>query len=155
TPLERNRVGLNFSVDEGDVAKIREIRILGAQAFDEEDLLDEMALTTPGWLTWYTKNDQYSRQKLAADLERLRSFYLNQGYLDFNIESTQVSISPDKSDIHITVTVTEGKQYTVSGVELAGEFVLPEDELKQLITIKPGEVFSRERLAATTKAISD
>ena len=110
TPLERNRVGINFKVDEGGVAKIRQIRIVGARAFEEEDLLDEMQLTTPGWLTWYTKNDQYSRQKLSADLETLRSWYLNQGYLDFNIDSTQVSITPDKQDIYITVNITEGEK---------------------------------------------
>ncbi|OPZ05225.1 MAG: Outer membrane protein assembly factor BamA precursor [Alphaproteobacteria bacterium ADurb.BinA305] len=155
TPLERNRVGINFKVDEGGVAKIRQIRIVGARAFEEEDLLDEMQLTTPGWLTWYTKNDQYSRQKLSADLETLRSWYLNQGYLDFNIDSTQVSITPDKQDIYITVNITEGEKYTVTGVRFTGDLILPESEYQALTKIRPGETFSRERLTETTKAITD
>jgi outer membrane protein insertion porin family len=108
TPLERNRVGVNFAVVEGEIAKIRQINIIGASAIAESDLLDLMVLRTPGWLTWYTKNDQYSKQKLSGDLETLRSFYLDRGYLEFNIESTQVSISPDKQDIYITINITEG-----------------------------------------------
>ncbi|ATE59997.1 outer membrane protein assembly factor BamA [Thauera sinica] len=155
TPLERNRVGINFAVDEGDVAKIHEIRIIGAKAFDEDDLIAQMQLTTPGWLTWYTKNDQYSRQKLSADLETLRSFYLNRGYLDFNIDSTQVSITPDKKDIYITLNITEGEKYSVTGVRFTGDLILPESEYLAMAKIKPGETFSRERLTETTKAITD
>lgn len=155
TPLERNRVGINFNVDEGDVARIRQVSIVGAKAFDEDDLLERFQLTTPGWLTWYTKNDQYSRQKLSADLENLRSFYLDRGYLDFNIDSTQVSITPDKKDIYITVNITEGERYTVTGVRFTGDLILPESEYLALATIKPGEIFSRERLTETTKAITD
>lgn len=155
TPLERNRVGITFSVDEGDIAKIRQINIVGAKSYREKDLLELFKLTTPGWLTWYTKNDQYSKQKLSGDLETLRSWYLDRGYLEFNIESTQVSISPDKQDIYITINVSEGDQYTVSGVKLAGELLLPEDQLVKLVTIKPGKLFSREEVTATTKAISD
>ena len=102
TPLERNRVAVTFTLDEGEVAKIRQINIVGNQSFAEKDLLDQFVLRTPGMMTWYTKNDQYSRQKLQGDLETLRSFYLNRGYLDFNIESTQVSITPDRKDIYIT-----------------------------------------------------
>ncbi|WP_287365622.1 outer membrane protein assembly factor BamA [Thauera sp.] len=155
TPLERNRVGINFNVEEGDVAKIRQIAIVGAKAYDEDDLLEQMQLTTPGWLTWYTKNDQYSRQKLSADLETLRSFYLNQGYLDFNIDSTQVSITPDKQDIYITVNITEGEKYTVSGMRFTGDLVLPESEYLAMSQLRPGDTFSRERLTETTKAITD
>ena len=155
TPLERNRVGINFNVEEGDVAKIRQISIVGAKAYDEDDLLEQMQLTTPGWLTWYTKNDQYSRQKLSADLETLRSFYLNQGYLDFNIDSTQVSITPDKQDIYITVNITEGEKYTVSGMRFTGDLVLPESEYLAMSQLRPGDTFSRERLTETTKAITD
>jgi outer membrane protein insertion porin family len=155
TPLERNRVGINFAVEEGDVAKIRQINIVGAKAFEEDELLDQMQLRTPGWLTWYTKNDQYSRQKLSADLETLRSFYLDRGYLDFNIDSTQVSITPDKKDIYITVNITEGERYTVTGVRFTGELVLPESEYLALTQIRPGETFSRARLTETTKAITD
>ncbi len=155
TPLERNRVGINFSVDEGEISKIKQINIVGAKAYSEKDLLDLFVLRTPGWMTWYTKNDQYSKQKLAGDLETLRSHYLDRGYLEFNIDSTQVSISPDKQDIYITVNVSEGQQYTVSSVKLGGEPLLPEDELRKLVTIKPGVIFSREALTETTKKISD
>jgi outer membrane protein insertion porin family len=155
TPLERNRVGVNFAVSEGDIAKIKQINIIGTSAFSESDLLDLMALRTPGWLTWYTKNDQYSKQKLSGDLEKLRSHYLDRGYLEFNIDSTQVSISPDKQDIYITVNITEGERYSVSSVKLAGQLLLPEEELTKLVLIKPGEVFSREKMTDTTKAISE
>jgi outer membrane protein insertion porin family len=155
TPLERNRVGINFAVEEGDVAKIRQINIVGAQAFKEKDLLDLFALRTPGLMTWYTKNDQYSKQKLSADLETLRSFYLDRGYIEFNIDSTQVSITPDKKDIYLTINISEGEKFTVSSVKLAGELLLPEEELRKMVTIKPGEVFSREKLTESTKRISD
>ena len=155
TPLERNRVGINFTVDEGEVAKIKQINIVGNQAFKEKELLKQFVLTTPGWITWYTKNDQYSRQKLAGDLETLRSYYLDRGYLEFNVDSTQVSITPDKHDIYITVSISEGPKYTVSDVKLAGDMIVPEDELKKLVTVKPGEVFSRAALTESTKAISD
>ena len=155
TPLDRNRVAINFSVDEGEVAKIARINIVGNRAFTEDALLDLFVLTTPGWFTWYTKNDQYSRQKLSADLETLRSFYLDRGYLDFNIESTQVSITPDKRHIYITVNISEGEKYTVRDVTLSGDFVVPKEELEKLVQIKPGETFSRKKLTDTTKAITD
>lgn len=155
TPLERNRVGINFTIEEGQAAKIRQINLVGAKAFSEKELLSQFELTTPGWFTWYSKNDQYSRQKLSADLEKLKSFYMNQGYLEFNVESTQVSISPDKQDVYITVNIVEGERYQVSSVKLAGDFAIGEDELKKLVTVKPGDVFSRERLNESTKAISD
>lgn len=155
TPLERNRVALNFAVEEGEIAKIRQISIVGANAFKEKDLLDLFVLRTPGWFTWYTKNDQYSKQKLSADLETLRSFYLDRGYLEFNIESTQVSITPDKQDIYITISIHEGSQYKVSSVKLAGELLVPEEELQKLVKIKPGMLFSRERVTESTKAISE
>jgi outer membrane protein insertion porin family len=155
TPQERNRVAVNFTVEEGDVAKIANINIVGAQAFSEKALITEMQLSTPGWLTWYTKNDQYSKQKLQADLETLRSYYTNRGYLEFTVESTQVSITPDKEDIYITVNIAEGPKYTFSDVRLAGELLLPEAELLRLITVKPGDVYSREKLTQSAKAISD
>src|SRR5262249_50156998 len=120
TPLERNRVGINIAVTEGEVAKIRGINIVGAHAFSESELVSLFVLRTPGWLTWYTKHDRYAREKLPADLEPRRSFYQNRGYLDFAIESPQVSIPPDRHDIYITVNVTEGERYTVSDVQLSG-----------------------------------
>jgi len=155
TPLERNRVAISFAVTEGEVAKIRSINIVGAHAFPESELLGQFVLRTPGWLTWYTKHDQYSRQRLSADLETLRSYYLDRGYIDFNIDSTQVSISPDRRDIFITVNVTEGEKYTVSEVRVGKQNVVPQDELDKLVSLKPGEVFSRQRLVETQKAISE
>lgn len=155
TPLERNRVSINFNVDEGDAAKIKEINIVGAQAFREKDLLALFQLQTPNWISWYTKNDQYSKQKLAADLETLRSHYLNRGYLEFNIESTQVSISTDKKEIYISISLTEGERYVVSSVKLAGDLLLPEADFKKAMQVKPGDIFSREKLNESTKAISE
>jgi outer membrane protein insertion porin family len=155
TPLDRNRVAVTFVIDEGEVAKIKKINIVGNASVPEKELLDQFVLRTPGLMTWYTKNDQYSRQKLQADLESLRSYYLNRGYLDFNIDSTQVSITPDKRDIYITVNITEGEIYTVSDVKLGGETLVPEAELMKLVAIKPGEPFSREKLADSTKKITD
>src|SRR5687767_9875897 len=138
TPLERNRVGINIAVTEGEVAKIRGINIVGAEAFPENQLLGLFVLRTPGWLTWYTQADRYSRERLGADLETLRSFYLNRGYLDFSLESTQVSITPDRRDIYITVNIVEGETYTVSEVSLAGQLLLPREELEKLIQLKRG-----------------
>jgi outer membrane protein insertion porin family len=155
TPLERNRVGVNFAIDEGEVAKIRQINLVGAQTFKEKDLLDLFALRTPNWISWYTKNDQYSKQKLSADLETLKSYYHDRGYLEFDIESTQVSISADKKDVYITINVKEGEKYTVSAVKLTGELTLPEEELRKMVTIRPGEVFSRTKLTESTKQIND
>jgi outer membrane protein insertion porin family len=155
TPLEHNRVGVSFSINEGEVTKIRQISIIGNKVFKEKELLQLFVLQTPGWLTWYTKNDQYSKQKLSGDLESLRSHYLNNGYLEFDINSTQVSITPDKKDIYITISLTEGEKYTVSEVKLGGETLLPQAELQRLIRLKPGDTFSREKLTESTKQISD
>lgn len=155
TPLERNRVGITFGVDEGEIAKIRQINIVGNKAFKEKDLLALFNLRTPGWLTWYTKNDQYSKQKLSGDLETMRSWYLDRGFIEFNIDSTQVSISPDKQDIYITVNISEGEAYSVSAVKLAGELLLTEEQLLKMVSIKPGSLFSRQEVTATTKAISE
>ena len=155
TPLERNRVALNFAVTEGEVARIRRINIVGARAFPEDELLGLFVLRTPGWLTWYTRHDQYSRQRLSADLEALRSHYLDRGYLDFTIESTQVSITADRKDIFITVNVAEGEKYTVSEVRIGGQMLVPREELEKLLRIAPGDVFSRQRLVESQKAISE
>ena len=155
TPMTRNRVSLTFNVNEGEVAHIREITIVGAKAFPEKLLQEQLQLNTPTWFSWYTKNDQYSKQKLSGDLETLRSYYQDRGYLEFAVESTQVSISPDKQDIFITINITEGEQYKVSDVKMAGQFVVPEAELRKLITLKPGDTFSREKVTTSSKAISD
>ena len=155
SPLERNRVAVRFDIEEGAVSKIRSINIVGNQAFSMDDLRAEFLLTTPNWMSWWNKDDQYSKQKLNADLEALRSFYLNRGYLEFNIDSTQVSITPDKKDIYITVNVTEGEKYTISEVKLAGDTIVPDAEIQQLITVKKGDTFSREKITESSKAISD
>jgi outer membrane protein insertion porin family len=155
SPLERNRVAVKFEIEEGVVAKIRDINIVGNNAYTTDDLRAEFLLTTPNWMSWWNKDDQYSKQKLTADLETLKSFYMNQGYLEFSIDSTQVSISPDKQDIYITVNVTEGEKYTISDVKLAGELQVPEEELKSLVKINKGDTFNRQLVTETSKAISD
>jgi outer membrane protein insertion porin family len=155
TPIERNRVNLTFTVTEGDPARIREMRIVGNRAFSEKTLTDLFDLDTGGWLSWYTKSDRYARAKLNADLEALRSFYLQRGYLEFRIDSTQVAISPDKKDISIVINVTEGERYVVSGVRLAGDYLGKEEEFKTLVKIRPGEPYNGDLVAETTKAFTD
>ncbi|WP_028219498.1 outer membrane protein assembly factor BamA [Paraburkholderia oxyphila] len=155
TPIDRNRVGLLFSVVEGPSAKIRQINFIGNKTYSTSTLLGEMQLSTPNWFSWYTKNDLYSKEKLTGDLENVRSYYLNHGYLEFNIDSTQVSISPDKKDMYLTIGIHEGEPYKISGIHLAGNLLDREAELNKLIKIKPGDRFSAEKLQATTKAIVD
>ncbi|HKA39656.1 MAG TPA: outer membrane protein assembly factor BamA [Burkholderiales bacterium] len=155
TPLERNRVAINFNIEEGGIAKIRQISIIGAKDFSESELVGQFVLRTPGLLTWLSKHDQYSREKLSADLETLRSFYLDRGYLEFTIDSTQVSITPDKQDIYITIGITEGNKYTVSAVRVGGELLISEKEIRDLIKIKPGDVFARARVTESTKLIAE
>ncbi len=155
TPLERNRVAITIDISEGMVTKIQQIGIVGNHAFTDKELLKTFSLSTPTMFSFLTKNDQYSRQKLASDLEGLRSFYQNRGYLEFNIDSTQVSITPDKQSIYITINITEGKKYTVSGYKLAGKLVVDEQELRGLIGIKPGDVFSRQVITDSSKKITD
>ena len=140
TPIERNRVNITFTMTEGDAARIREIRIVGAKAFNESTLLSQFEASPSGWLSWYTKGDRYSRAKLNADLETLRAWYLNRGYLEFAIESTQVTISPDKQDISITITIREGQVFTVTGVRLEGNFLGREDEFRALVSVVPGQI---------------
>jgi len=155
TPIERNRVNLTFSVVEGDVAKIKEIHITGNKAFSESTLLGLFDLDTGGWLSFYTKSDRYSRTKLNADIETLRSYYLSRGYLEFKVDTTQVAISPDKQSIAITLNVTEGERFIVSGVKLEGNYLGKEEEFKSLVTIKPGEPYNADAVAETTKAFTD
>ncbi len=155
TPVERNQVAIYFNIDEGPVAKIQEINFIGNEVFSESTLKGEMQLKTGGWLSWYSKDNLYSKQKLTADLETIRSYYLNRGYLEFVIESTQVSITPDKKGIYLTVSIREGKKFTVKDVRLAGETLGKEAELMQLIVLKPGDTFSSARLTESTKAIAE
>jgi outer membrane protein insertion porin family len=155
TPLERNRVSLTFTIDEGEVSKIVDINIIGATAFSESTLLKEFELTTGGWLSWFTKDDQYSKQKLSGDLEKLRSYYLNRGYLEFNIDSTQVSITPDKEKIYIGVNISEGPVYKLGDIKFAGELKITEEEMRSLLLFKPGETFSRQKIVDSVKSIND
>ncbi len=155
TPLERNQVAVYFNIDEGPVAKIQEINFIGNDVFSESTLKSEMQLKTGGWLSWYSKDNLYSKQKLTADLENIRSYYLNRGYLEFVIESTQVSITPDKKGIYLTISIREGNKFTVKDVRLAGELLGKEAELMQLVTLKPGDTFSSAKLTESTKAIAE
>ncbi|WP_284213173.1 outer membrane protein assembly factor BamA [Comamonas jiangduensis] len=155
TPIERNRVNLTFSVTEGDAAKINDIRIVGNKAFSESTLKKQFDQDTGGWLSWYTKSNRYARSKLNADLETLRSYYLQRGYLDFRIDSTQVAISPDKQKISLVVNVHEGEKFVVSGVELEGNYLGRDDEFKSLVKIRPGQAYNADLVAETTKAFSD
>lgn len=155
TPIERNRVNITFAVDEGDVARIKRINIIGNKAFSDSELRGLLNLSTPGWFTWYTKADQYSKQKLSGDIETLRSFYLNRGYLEMQVESTQVSITPDKKDIYITINIHEGDKFTVGDVKLEGEMLGRAQELKDLMQLKKGNVYSGEKLADSIKKISE
>ena len=155
TPIDRNRVNLTFTITEGGPAKIAQIGIVGNKAFSESTLRDQFSLDTGGWMSWYTKADRYSRTKLNADLEALRSYYLARGYLEFRIESTQVEMSEDKQQMFITINVTEGERFVVSGVKLQGNFLGKDDEFKSLVKIKPGQPYNAETVAETTKAFTD
>jgi outer membrane protein insertion porin family len=155
-PLERNRVAVSLDIAEGAVASISQINIVGNKAFTEKKLLSQLQSSTGGWFSFFTKDDQYSKQKLAADIETLRSFYLDQGYLKFTVDSSQVSITPDKKDVYVTINITEGEPYTIQEVQLTGDFgVVPEADLRKLITLKADDAFSRGKLTATAKAISE
>jgi outer membrane protein insertion porin family len=155
TPGARNQVAIFFNIDEGPSAKIKDINFIGNKAFSESTLRGEMQLQTGGWLSWYSKNDLYSKQKLTADLETIRSYYLNRGYLEFVIESTQVSITPDKKDIYLTISIREGNKFTMKNISLAGELLGKEKEFQSLLTVKSGQTFSSAKLAESTKAISE
>lgn len=155
TPVERNQVAVYFNIDEGPTAKIQAIKFIGNQEFGESTLTGMMQLKTGGWLSWYSKDNLYSKQKLTADLETIRSYYLNRGYLEFTITSTQVSITPDKKGIYLTIGVKEGQKFTVKDVRLAGDLLGKEDELMQLITLKSGDTYSSAKLTESTKAIAE
>ena len=155
TPVDRNRVKLTFTVSEGGPSKIKEIRITGNQNFSEGTLKDQFNLDVGGWLSWYTKSDRYSRTKLNADLEALRSYYLSRGFLEFRIDSTQVAISSDKQDISVAINVTEGERFVVSAVKLEGNYLGKEDEFKALVKIGLGQPYNAETVAETNKAFTD
>ncbi len=155
TPLDRNRVRLSIVVDEGEAASISSIRFVGNRIMDDETLQEQMQLTTSGWMSWYTKSNLYSREKLAADIEAIRSYYLNNGYLDFKVDSVQVSIAPNKQDIFITINMTEGEQYHITGVELTGDMLGLQKDLEQLIEVEPGSIYNAEVINTASTAITD
>lgn len=152
--LDRNRVEISIVIDEGKAAKIRHINLIGNDSFTDEEILDEWESDTTNWLSWYRRDDQYSREKLAGDLEKLNAWYLDRGHLDFNVDSTQVTLSPDRRDVFITAGITEGDVYTVSDVKVVGDTVLPQEEIERLVLIKPGQTFSRRLIELTSDAIT-
>jgi len=155
TPQERNRVNVTIEIIEGEIAKIKQINIVGNESFTDSQLIKKFELRTASVLSILTKKDRYSRQKLQADLESLRSFYQDQGFLDFKIESTQVSITPDKKDIYVTINISEGNKYTVSNFSIKGKLTVPEAELLPLVSIRPGEAYSRRQVSASRKSLAD
>jgi outer membrane protein insertion porin family len=155
TPLERNRVAVTMAIEEGEAARIAQIRILGNSQFTEKQLLDQISLSTPTWLSWYTKSDRYARERLASDLEALRSFYLNRGFLEFSVDSTQVSIGSEREDVFVTISISEGERYTVTGHRFSGNTLGRDDELDRLFRLRAGETFSGEKLVESTRAMAD
>jgi outer membrane protein insertion porin family len=155
TPIERNRVNLSFAVIEGDIAKIKSIRVVGNKAFSEDTLLGLLDSDTGGWLSWYTKSNRYVRSKLNADVETLRSHYLSRGYLEFVVDSTQVVISPNKQDISVTINISEGERFIVSKVKLAGNLLEKDAEFQALVKIQVGAPYNANEVSQTTKAFTD
>lgn len=153
TPVVHNRVNIQITVKEGQVAKIQQIRFIGNHTFSDETLLEKMTLSTGGWFSFYTQDNQYSRQKLAADIETLRAYYLDRGYINFNLNSAQVSITPDKKGIYITLNLTEGEKYTISSTQLVGNLIVPAEELNSKITLKSGDIYSQKIVGANVEAI--
>src|SRR5690349_18700137 len=139
-----NRVKIKVDIKEGNRAKIRQINIVGNTRFKPKEILDSLELKTPNWLSWYRQDDRYSRESLQGDLEKVRNFYMDRGYANFNIESTQVTIAPEKEDMFITVNVHEGDVFKLADIKLAGTFVVPKAELEQLLLVSPGQIFNRK-----------
>jgi outer membrane protein insertion porin family len=155
TPLERNRVNVTFTMTEGDAARIKDIRIAGNTVFSESTLLNLFELTPSGLMTWYSKTDRYSRTKLNADLEKLRAYYVNRGYLEFAIESTQVTISPDKQTISVAISIKEGQPYTVTSVRLEGDYLGKEKEFQAFVLLRTGQPYRGDAVTDTTKRFQD
>ncbi|MFK7604631.1 MULTISPECIES: outer membrane protein assembly factor BamA [unclassified Pseudomonas] len=153
-PEPRNRVALKVNINEGTVASIQHINVVGNTVFPEDDLVDLFELKTTNWLSFFKNDDKYAREKLSGDLERLRSYYLDRGYINMDIASTQVSITPDKKNVYITVNVNEGEKYNVGEVKLSGDLKVPEDQIKSLLLVQPGQVFSRKLMTTTSELIT-
>ena len=153
-PAPRNRIALRIVIDEGTVASIQHINVVGNTVFSDEELASQFQLKPGNWLSFFKNDDQYAREKLSGDLERLRSWYLDHGYINMNINSTQVSLTPDKKHVFITVNISEGARYTVRHVTLAGDLKVPQEQLEQLVLVKPGQIFSRKVMTDTTNLIT-
>ncbi len=153
-PEPRNRVTINIDVDEGTVAAIKHINVVGNTVFTDEELADEFELRTTGWLSFFTNDDKYSKEKLTGDLETLTSYYMDRGYLQFRIDSTQVSVSPNKKEVYITANITEGEIFTVSKVDLSGDLVLPETDLRRFLLVADGQVFSQQMVTSTEETLT-
>ena len=154
TELDRNRVRISIVIDEGDVAEIRHINIVGNETFSDKEIQDDFESDIPPFWKFWSKDGQYSREKLSGDIEKLRSYYLDRGYVDFNVESTQVSIGPDKENIYITANVVEGEVYSVDDVQITGDLVIDEGTLRRLIVVQPGEIFSRKKVEQSVQNIT-
>lgn len=154
TRLDRNRVDVAIAIKEGKAAKIRHVNLVGTEKFDRDDILDTWESHESNWMSWYRRDDQYSKEKLSGDIEKLNSWYLDRGYVDFNLDSTQVSISPDKRDMFITAAVTEGEQYKISEIKVSGDTILPQADIERLVIPKAGDTFSRALLEFSTDAIT-
>jgi outer membrane protein insertion porin family len=154
TELPGNKVDVVVDIKEGKRAKIEMINLVGNNTFKEKDVLGSLELKTPNWLSWYKQDDRYSRESLTGDLEKLRSYYMDRGYANFQIESTQVAIAPEKDDMYITVNVNQGDVFKVSEIKLAGTMVVPEEQLRKLLLIQPGDIFSRKAVTNTQQLMS-
>ena len=154
TTLDRNRVDVKITIAEGKAAKIRDINIVGNNVYPDAQIREGWESGTSNWLSWYRRDDQYSREKISGDLEKLSNYYLDRGYVDFNVESTQISMSPTKQDMFITANVTEGDIYKISEVKVSGETILPQEQIEGLVLVKPGQTFSRALLELTTDSIT-
>ena len=155
TPMERNRVSVTFTMTEGDAARISDVRIVGATVVSQSKLLELFELTPSGWFTWYSKSDRYSRTKLNSDLEKLRAWYINRGYLEFAIESTQVTISPDKQTISVAISIKEGQPYTVTSVRLEGDYLGKEEEFRSFVLLRPGQPYRGDAVTETSRRFQD
>ena len=154
SPLDRNRVDVTITVKEGKAAKIRHVNLVGTETFENKDILENWESKESNWLSWYRRDDQYSKEKLSGDVEKLNSYYLDRGYVDFSLDSTQVAISPDKRDMFITAGLTEGVQYKFSTIKVTGDTVLPVEDIEKFVLVKEGQVFSRALLEYTADAIT-
>ena len=154
TPLDRNRVDITITIAEGKAARIRGINIVGNQTYTDKKLRDNWESNTSNWLSWYRHDDQYSREKLSGDLEKLNAYYLDRGYVDFNIDSTQVAITPDRRDMFLTANIVEGEVYKVSSIDITGNIILPKEDLQKLVAVKQGELFSRRKLEQTVDSMT-